>query len=482
MTDDGLSWDTLMDTSGSTVAESLGALSDEAASQGSGTPENGILGNGASVGSGTALSAQSDEQAYTISLVTSDTLTTDELLEQMSQRDDVVYAEADATCSLEDEGVSTSTANVDAGDIIPAGNDYTAYEWGLDNAGIFDNGTSGIDIGNDDGLTGSSDTIVAVIDTGVDDANQNLSGAMATLSAQQCSDLDCGAHGYNAVAAEGDRTDSSDCSSISHGTHVAGIIGASLAEGCGTEGAASGIGLLSVRTFDKTTGSLKKSDLVRACSWICAARQDGVRICAVNISIGGSFGASYALNLAYRELVATDVAVITAAGNTFSDNDSTMALCNGTFAGKLVIDAMDASAMASSHGRYIEFRTSTSGAMSAYCDVAVSFRKTDGSFTDETHLAFIDTVGWKTELCKIPDSSDIDLANFQAKITVGSIAEGSLHLDCMGLGTGLDEHELLSGTATCCRTYAGAAAISTCTRRPPTRRPRCSRPRSRATR
>ena len=98
---------------------------------------------------------------------------------------------------------------------------------------------------------------------------------------------------------------SEDCNG--HGTHVAGTIG-------GVQyGVAKDVGLVPVRVLN-CTGAGSSSGVIAGLDWV-AANRSGPTV--VNMSLGG--GASPALDTAVRNLVATGVTVVVAAGNSNAD-------------------------------------------------------------------------------------------------------------------------------------------------------------------
>ncbi|HUG55605.1 MAG TPA: S8 family serine peptidase, partial [Candidatus Limnocylindrales bacterium] len=146
-----------------------------------------------------------------------------------------------------------------------------------------------------DFASGAPSVVVAVLDTGVDPAHPDLAGALVpgntfvSLPSSEC-------------ASGATRDDSS------HGTHVAGIIGAVRGNAVGVAGIASGVKLMPVKVLD-CTGVGSMSDVSRGIVW---AADNGARI--VNISLGSPAEVG-TLRDAVRYAVARNVLVVASSGN-----------------------------------------------------------------------------------------------------------------------------------------------------------------------
>jgi serine protease AprX len=149
-------------------------------------------------------------------------------------------------------------------------------------------------------LTGSSVTI-AVIDSGLAPTPDFTGRLIGT---------------YDFTNAQGGKLiDASD--EYGHGTHVAGLIGASGAVSAGAyAGVASGINFLSLRVLDKN-GAGKTSDVIAALQF-AVANKDQFNIRVVNLSLGHPIYESAAtdpLVQAVEAAVRAGIAVVVAAGN-----------------------------------------------------------------------------------------------------------------------------------------------------------------------
>lgn len=197
--------------------------------------------------------------------------------------------------------------------------DYSLL-WGLHNTGQT-GGTAGADIRAEqtwDVTTGSGDVVVAVIDSGVDASHPDLAENLWTnpgeipnngVDDDQNGYVD-DVHGWDFVNDDNDPFDDH-----SHGTHVAGTIGAIGNNGIGVTGVAWRVSILPLK-FLASSGSGTTADAVLAVEYATAA---GVDI--TNNSWGGG-GFSQALLDAIVAGGEADVLFVAAAGNYGDDADT----------------------------------------------------------------------------------------------------------------------------------------------------------------
>lgn len=146
-----------------------------------------------------------------------------------------------------------------------------------------------------DRVRASSAITVAVIDSGVDATHPDLQGVLlpggtfVTGGSSQC--------------AEGETRDDN-----SHGTHMAGIIGANANNAQGVAGVAFGVRVLPVKALD-CTGAGALSDVANAISF---AADRGARIISLSL---GSVSDSFTMRRAIESAVARNVLIVAAAGN-----------------------------------------------------------------------------------------------------------------------------------------------------------------------
>lgn len=188
--------------------------------------------------------------------------------------------------------------------------------WGLHNDGVA-GGISGSGIHAPeawDKTTGSSDVVIAVVDTGVAYNHPDLSDNIWTNTGEDCTDGidndgngytdDC--HGWDFVGHDNDPTDYNG-----HGTHVAGVIAAAGNNGIGITGVMWNAKIMPLR-FLGVNGSGTTADAIAA---ILYANNKGAHV--INNSWGGS-NYSRALKDAIE---ASSAVVVCAAGNGNTDND-----------------------------------------------------------------------------------------------------------------------------------------------------------------
>ena len=141
---------------------------------------------------------------------------------------------------------------------------------------------------------GSPDVIVAVVDTGIDRGHPDLAGALLP-----------GARFTSTLSSACRASDDDD---NSHGTHIAGIIGANGNNGIGISGVAFGVRIMPIKALD-CVGTGSTSDVAQGIVW---ATDHGARI--VNVS-SGTISDNITLRLAVRYAIDHGVLVVAAAGN-----------------------------------------------------------------------------------------------------------------------------------------------------------------------
>ena len=191
----------------------------------------------------------------------------------------------------------------------------------------FDTPNSSINVpafGSDQvGANMDKEVVIAIVDNTVDFTNPDLAERAYTFSPELQEKLGCDAHGFNASA---ESTDGKlqKVTGEDHGTHCAGIAGASW-DGHGISGVASNARIVSIQNTGTRTavGNNRTSlgNILRAYDFVKRANEEGVGIKVTNNS-WGLYQSSKALDAAVRELGETQgVVTIFAAGNDHRDND-----------------------------------------------------------------------------------------------------------------------------------------------------------------
>ena len=151
---------------------------------------------------------------------------------------------------------------------------------------------------------GSAALTVAVVDTGVDSSHPDLAAALVPGPRfVRTADSACPAGTTN-------RDDNG------HGTHVAGIIGATGGNGVGIAGAAYGVRVMAIKALDCVGGGYT-SDIASAITY---AADNGARV--INVSLGSTTASSTLLN-AVNYALQKNVVVVAAAGNCGAQSGTT---------------------------------------------------------------------------------------------------------------------------------------------------------------
>jgi subtilisin family serine protease len=171
------------------------------------------------------------------------------------------------------------------------------------------------------GFTGSSGVYVAVIDEGIDFNHPDLSANIWTNPFDPVDGVDNDnngfiddVHGWDFFSNNNSVFDGGPGSSVdSHGTHVAGTIGASGGNGAGVVGVNWNVRIISAKFLGPQGGST--ADAVEALDYITDLKtRHGLNIIATNNSWGGG-GFSQALLDAITRAAKADILFMAAAGN-----------------------------------------------------------------------------------------------------------------------------------------------------------------------
>ncbi len=183
--------------------------------------------------------------------------------------------------------------------------------------------------------TGSAANVVGVVDTGVDYTHPDLAPNMWSAPSQftitvagQAVTCPAGSHGFNAIAFGQGEPSAVVCSPAddnSHGTHVAGTIGAVGNDGVGVSGVNWTTRIMALKFLD-STGSGSLGDAINAIdfaiqvkSFFSASKGANVRV--LSNSYGGD-GFSPAFSDAVGRANTANMLFVAAAGNAGSNNDA----------------------------------------------------------------------------------------------------------------------------------------------------------------
>jgi subtilisin family serine protease len=223
---------------------------------------------------------------------------------------------------LEDPDVENAEPNyIVYTDIGPPDDTYFGRLWGLHNTGQDVNGTNGTDDADIDALeawdvtTGSSDVVVAVVDSGVDINHPDLAANIWTNPGEiPGNGIDDDGNGYiddvNGWDFYGNDNDPRDGNG--HGTHVAGTIAAAGDNASGIAGVSWSAKIMPLRFID-AWGSGTTDRAITAIEYANAMGAD-----VINNSWGGGGGGD-SLKTAIE---ASAALVVCAAGNSGRNNDS----------------------------------------------------------------------------------------------------------------------------------------------------------------
>lgn len=273
-----------------------------------------------------ALTSQS-EQTVALSLVTSDDLTTEELLRTLSDDPRVAFAEPNYLCELP----LTPAAGGAASDTSLVGN-LTPLQWGnWAGSEVMRPGSAAanpsINVPNFGadwrGANMDKRVVVALLDTAVYYEHPDLVNVIYHFSPEQQDALGCGEWGFNAVG-KGANASAFDDDSMAHGhgTHTAGILGAEW-NGSGTSGVASNVSIVAIELADGD-GKESLADALCAFDFVNrfneqASEADRIRVTSNSWS---EYMSSRALDAAIRDLGERwGIVSFFSAGNDSKNND-----------------------------------------------------------------------------------------------------------------------------------------------------------------
>lgn len=202
-------------------------------------------------------------------------------------------------------------------------------QWHLDNTGQ-SGGTPGADIQAVDAwdiTTGDSDVVVAILDSGIDYTHPDLRDNMWQNPGEDWAEEGIPGHNgidddhngyiddYYGIDAANDSGNPIDM--LGHGTHVAGIVGATGNNGVGITGVTWHVQLMALKFLDPY-GSV--ADEIECISYILDQKEKGIPVRVVNASYGDSSSSLFERE-AIESLMSAGIMMSASAGNDMSDLD-----------------------------------------------------------------------------------------------------------------------------------------------------------------
>lgn len=243
------------------------------------------------------------ERKSSVSVVTvsSKKLSTKKIIDELKDEEDVLIAEPNYIYRA--SSITNDT--------------YSNFQWSLENKGI-NNGKVGEDIKPTEMWNKKStekDTpVVAIIDSGVDYTHPDLKDKMWVNPYQNKLK---GVHGFDFT---GTIDDGEPMDDAGHGTHCAGIIGATRNNNEGVSGVADNVKIMALK-FLNSSGMGTTEDAVSAYNYIYNAMKLGVNVVAINNSWGSNENSKILLNIINKVGKAGAVSVC-ATGNDGTDFDA----------------------------------------------------------------------------------------------------------------------------------------------------------------
>ena len=210
--------------------------------------------------------SNNDASDVKVSLVESDSYSTEELIAKMKNKVGVISVQPNYIYKASDYN-----------------DKYYKYQWSQENVGQ-NGGTKGLDINADSSALADKDNkekVVAIVDTGVDYTHEDLKDKIWNNPYDE-SELK-GKHGYDFANEDADPLDDNG-----HGSHCAGIIAAQSNNNVGISGTAKSdnIKIMALKCLDEE-GSGSTIDAIGAYNYIYKAQSLGTNVVAVNDSWGG---------------------------------------------------------------------------------------------------------------------------------------------------------------------------------------------------
>ena len=234
-----------------------------------------------------------------ISEVSSDSYSTEELMEELNGEKNVLSVEP-----------NYYRYKMDTNDT------YYSQQWYLNGDGDYQGTSGGIHYNTLNQPSGQEETVVAIVDTGIDYTHEDLAGHM-WVNPYSSSSL-AGTYGYDFGDNDSDPMDEDE---DGHGTHCAGVISAVSNNQTGICGI-SDAKLMALKIFD-SAGNASDSAIIAAFNYLYQAQSLGTKIAAVNCSWGGGGATSTTMKSLIEKIGEKGALFVFAAGNDSTNHDST---------------------------------------------------------------------------------------------------------------------------------------------------------------
>lgn len=245
---------------------------------------------------GAAQGEKSDQIKDYVALVSSDTYSTEELMEIAAEK---YYVDAVAPNSI--------------AHLCKAEDPLSDYQWYLDGTGNIPVSSQGINQSKI-GVVSAAQPVVALIDTGVDYTNEDIRDSM-WVNPYESKGL-AGTYGYDFANKDADPMDTNG-----HGTHCAGIVAAQSDNGIGVAGI-SNARIMALKVVKDNQETFDTASAVSAFEYVIKAQQLGVPIAAVNCSWGGGRDTGAVLNTLIDKIGSYGALTVFAAGNDATNWDA----------------------------------------------------------------------------------------------------------------------------------------------------------------
>lgn len=233
-----------------------------------------------------------------ISEVSSDSYTTEELMDELEDENNVLSVEP-----------NYYRYKMDTNDT------YYNQQWYLNGDGAYQGTSDGIHYDTLNQPSGQEDKVVAVVDTGIDYTHEDLAAHM-WVNPYSSSSL-AGTYGYDFGDNDSDPMDDDE---DGHGTHCAGVISAVSDNQTGIRGV-SKAKLMALKIFN-SSGEASDSAIIGAFNYIYRAQSLGTKIAAINCSWGGGGSTSTTIQSLIEKIGEKGGLFIFAAGNDNVNHDS----------------------------------------------------------------------------------------------------------------------------------------------------------------